>query len=251
MMKSGKFSIAVLCMGLAGCSLPFFSQPQKDTASLEKEESVFAEFADEMQQKAVAQESVTEESNSKVKSPLSDRELAAVEVQKEKDLARFESQEAESEKVVADVAEENPAFTKLVKTIQANLFDEEEVDEADLLEEEIDPTDVENPGVLELDETFVKQVEFIEPDIIPSEDTVGEEIILDEEEVIIESLEESDDSKEEVTSEISEDISPLEETPIEIPAVEIPEEIIPAGALPSTGTPSPLATLWGWVKSWF
>ena len=146
-----------------------------------------------------------------------------------------------------------PALTEIVKTVQANLFEDEEAITTEA-EPQLEEQESNEPGellTLTLEEDFVEDVIFVDPDVLPEPEFLTEDLIEELPEI-------------EVTDE---EIIPFEELPtenlaklipeatlalaLEEPEIMSPKKEIPQGALPSTGAVSPLSNLWGWVKSWF
>ena len=200
-------------MGLAGCSLPFFSQKKvvKELPSVEVEEAY------ESAEKVV-------------------EEIQAV-----------ENQEIKKDETIWNTEKIEEEETPILKDLEASVFEEEEeiVLEEEVMEEviigglvegeEMEPELYVEEMLPDMEEGLVSVVE----DSSPSEGFLEDDIeqVLEEE------------------AEVLDIISP--EVVMLVVEIEKEEELliedieIPAGALPSTGAISPLASLWGWVKSWF
>lgn len=246
MMKSFKLSVALLCMGLAGCSLPFFGPKEdKKVTPVEVEE----QLVDGVE----AEEAVFFE---KERAGVVEKEII------EQRLEELDNLDA-GEDVISQ--EEVSLFTQIVGAVQASVFKEEEVESS--LEEVL----VEEEPLF--GEGFLEEVNFIESEVVAEPEVVipviqedlflempvAEEVMVDEitadDWASFEQLEEEIRQAEEALAEQEEMVPAL--TPEEVKEIieeeelVAPEIVVPVGALPSTGAASPLASLWGWVKSWF
>ncbi len=268
-MKSFRLSVALLCMGLAGCSLPFFGQKEeKKVAPVEMGEEVApAVKAFEQETKNIELSKIKEIEKEDIEEEvIVPAEETSVKEVLEQDLSELEELNA-AENVIAQ--EEPSLFTQIVEAVQASVFEDEPEEvfgepdvEAELVEEE--PL---------FEQELVEAVQFLEPEVVAepeevipaiegdlflempvAEEVTAEEITAEEWE-LFEQLEKEIQQAEEALAEQEEMVPALTAEEVseimEEEELAAPETVVPAGALPSTGAASPLASLWGWVKSWF